>query len=187
MKTWVVLFCAMVVCLASAASAQVIYEPVRYQYGSEGSRYYYGGTDPAVFRQAQRDTAAAQAVTLHRPVDAPLRVYSDDIPLQNAAVFGLTPDDARNQANRLLPRYFVKRELVAEHAVDGPHGELIVPARPVKTATVTESSIDIKPYQPAAKTPATRPTTEPAPLLIIPKDMLDRPLEEPRPSVAMAQ
>ena len=35
--------------ITSSASAQIIFEPVRYQYGNQ-SKYYYGGCDPFVHR-----------------------------------------------------------------------------------------------------------------------------------------
>ena len=35
--------------LSPSAGAQTIYAPVQYQYGEGEHRYYYGGSDPAVF------------------------------------------------------------------------------------------------------------------------------------------
>src|SRR2546423_699292 len=43
------------VVFVSSTSAQIIYEPVRYQYGSGENVYYYGGSDPAMFRYAKHD------------------------------------------------------------------------------------------------------------------------------------
>ena len=39
---------------ASTASAQIIYQPVQYQYDG----FYYGGDDPALFAKAHRDSCA---------------------------------------------------------------------------------------------------------------------------------
>jgi hypothetical protein len=82
-------------CIAAAASAsvaQTIYEPVRFQYGTEDRKFYYAGSDPIVFRRG--------AYYGPRTVDnEPLRVYSDRFPDINAARQGFTIDDARNEAN----------------------------------------------------------------------------------------
>src|SRR5688500_13710051 len=45
--------CAMLAA-GRTASAQTIYEPVQYQYGDQEGRFYYGGSDPAVFDLAER-------------------------------------------------------------------------------------------------------------------------------------
>src|SRR4051794_8942284 len=46
MNRFAVLSSAVVAALASAALAQVVYEPVRYQYG-QYNEVYYGGTNPS--------------------------------------------------------------------------------------------------------------------------------------------
>src|SRR4051794_33638417 len=40
---------------APKASAQVIYEPVRYEFGSGEYKFYYGGHDARVFRHVEAD------------------------------------------------------------------------------------------------------------------------------------
>ena len=39
-------------------------------------------------------------------------VFSDCLPYRNAAVYGYTSVDARNEANASMPRYFTKRDLL---------------------------------------------------------------------------
>jgi len=150
---------------ASTASAQIIYEPVQYQYDG----YYYGGSDPAIFAKAHRDSFAQYIATLHRPVsNTPLRVYSDCFLWANAAIYGLTPNDAQNQAYDSIPRYFRKADLLFSAVwIDGA---LIVPAR-----AATYPRIEIKPFYRRPSPPSTQPTTTPKPLLIIPRDALERP------------
>jgi hypothetical protein len=124
---------------AHALPAQVIYTPVQYQYGDQ-NRFYYGGSDPAVFARAAAlndpgtswgrvngfDFASAD-VRVHREVDdQPPRVYSDAVPGWDAAVFGFTATDAANAANASVPRYLRKAGVIA--AARAAHGLLIVPA-----------------------------------------------------------
>ena len=54
------LFAALLIAciVVSSASAQIIYEPVQYQYGGQ-TPFYYGGNDPDMFRFAQREYAEA--------------------------------------------------------------------------------------------------------------------------------
>lgn len=95
--------------VASVTSAQIIYLPVQYQYGQQDT-YYYGGSDPSIFRQAERDSALRARNNVS---NEPVRVYSDLLPFRNARVFGFTIDDARNEAYANAPRYFRKRDLLA--------------------------------------------------------------------------
>jgi hypothetical protein len=149
--------------VVSSASAQIIYEPVRYQYGSGNTVYYYGGSDPAMFRYAKHDVN----VNPHQIVEEPLRVYSDSLPRRNAAVFGYLPSDAHNDANRNLPGYYRKVDLLRSGHIDAT-GAYIVPANAPNNV---HGMIEIRPYT------TTRPTTAPHPVIIIPKDLLDKPLK----------
>ena len=55
MSRLIVSFCGALVALAStAASAQVFYEPVQYQYFAGGRAYYYGGHDWRVHARANQ-------------------------------------------------------------------------------------------------------------------------------------
>jgi len=149
--------------IASVASAQVIYTPVKYQYGSGESRYYYGGTDPHVFARAER-TSRLLAFQ-DKALDAP-PIYSDLFPWWNARLFGFTRSDARNEAYASVPRYFVKGELL-EHAVPSG-GVLIVPAQ--------------RPASPSTPYPAITPERKPGVIIIIPRPQQHRP---PRPKLLM--
>src|SRR3954469_7624186 len=117
--------------LPSVASAQVIYAPVQYQYkiqypGGHETTFYYGGSNPLVFERAEQIGAQYQYTAgtregqygvglLHRGLIGrpPFLVFSDAAPLQNAAVYGMTPADARNEAYARAPRYFTKAGLLA--------------------------------------------------------------------------
>ncbi len=128
---------ALVGCIASAASGQVFYEPVRYEHGSGDAKFYYGGHHAQVFEHVAADvnrTAYSSAVT-QVPVVARNRVYSDAVPFQNLADESLTtygsytPSDARNEAYRNVPRYFRKHDLLMSRDVQlTEDATLVVPA-----------------------------------------------------------
>ena len=170
--------------LASAASAQVIYEPVQHQYGT----VYYGGSNPALIDAARRtcadDLAAPGLPYFYRSfgyIPLPTPVYAGignkvvDIPplavcdCGNYYHLGFTPDEARTQAYDNVPRYFRKADLLASGVEK--NGVLTVPAVPPR-----HGSIEIKPM-PSAAGPSsgavTAPSTQPAPILIIPKKALN--------------
>ena len=106
---------------ASSASAQVIYQPVRYQYGPN---VYYGGTNPAFRNSVYPNlppglqsaplvagagaglpeasssygfgslSGAYPALSTGTPQPT-VHVYSDALPYQDASQYGYTPDDAQ--------------------------------------------------------------------------------------------
>lgn len=207
--------------MAPLASAQVIFAPVQYQYGPHPT-FYYGGSNPRVFeRMAQagaleygnartgwyEGVSGVGIITPRLTSHPPFRVFTDAIPYVNAALYGYTPADARNEANANVPRYFVKADLVdaaVPEAIVPDASErgyfekqrdrggvvissrvLVVPANAQPTGT-----IQILPYHrrpaPAPQTqPAAAPTTEPRPLLIFPKKLLEKPAA-PERTVAAA-
>src|SRR5687767_8084790 len=108
------LIAAAIVTLVSAsfANAQIIYEPVQYQYGEGNHRYYYGGSDAAVFAYAEHQRRLDELTDIpahsqrythayvhHRLIGQLDRVYSDVVPYTNARVYGYLPVDAANDAN----------------------------------------------------------------------------------------
>src|SRR5262249_10806929 len=108
----------------------------------------------------------------HQIVTPPVRIYADPIPHNNASIWNYTIDDARNDANFSLPGYYRKSDLLRSGYVDS-RGVLVVPP----TAPLNgDGSIDIRPYNGAV-----RPATAPRPVIIIPKDLLDKPLSKPDP------
>lgn len=157
----------------SVSSAQVIYQPVTYVHGSGENTYYYGGSDPHVHSFAARAACIRElkdrsvspftAVKETWGTGTP-RVYLDCVPYQNAAVYGATPADARNEAYASAPRHFRKRDLL-EAAIPVGNGLRVVPAN-LQPAKVERD-----------ETPrAARPAAEPQPILIIPKRMMDKKL-----------
>jgi len=114
--------CVLAVLLTCArfASAQIIYEPVRYQYGDD-QKFYYGGSDPAIiaFGCSQLNSQSN---------DLPLTIYTDARPYENVAINGCTTNDAKNQAYANTPRYFRMRDLIAA-ANRLPDGTIVVPAQ----------------------------------------------------------
>jgi hypothetical protein len=219
--------------LPSVASAQVIYAPVQYQYkiqypGGHELTFYYGGNNPLVFENAEQLGCLNQWRTgtregefgvgyLHRGLTGhpPYLVFSDCAPLQNAAVYGMTPADARNEAYARAPRYFTKAGLLAAAvpAVEQEHYTKwtpdgipangsrvwIVPAQGWPVNGDMAPGIEIRrarngaSSRPATGPAATIPASEPKPLLIIPKSLLEQPKTPVRPvgsaqrSVAVAQ
>ncbi|MGF1633223.1 MAG: hypothetical protein ACFCVE_05180 [Phycisphaerae bacterium] len=180
---------------AQQASARVIYEPVRFQYGQQQT-YYYGGSDPRMFALAESPVAAgggwgrvngfdfvANRIGIVREVAVDdLRTFTDALPGYNAATFGYTANDARNEAYARLPTYFTKRQLL-QAAVRVSPNTFIVPAtapepRPTQAG---RGSILIRPYTPRPYTPRpAAPAAEPVvpePAFILPRDLLDEPTD----------
>jgi hypothetical protein len=153
----------------SSASAQIVYEPVKYQYttGPYGYTFYYGGSDWRMLHFAKTDLN----VNPHQVVTEGLRVYSDNVPRRNAAYFGYTAGDASNEANQNVPRYWRKSDLLRSGHVDCS-GALVVPAN---APCCGDGTIEIRPYM----RPTTGPTMGRHPVIIIPKDLLDKPLHKP--------
>jgi hypothetical protein len=159
---------ALVLIAARGATAQVIYEPVQYQYGGQYT-FYYGGSDPAFFSLGHGRGEQAwgrvngfafysSTVEHFREVTSePLRVYSDAIPYENAAIYGYTANDARMAAYGNVPRYFRKEDLLAAGVVQGDGTIVVVAAQ-------------AQPRAMPARGATTRPTV--APILIIPGGQL---------------
>jgi hypothetical protein len=130
---------AVLLCVAaSSASAQVIYEPVQYQYG-DAMKYYYGGNDPAMHAYADRvlcrngfpSSMYNNYTSLHNTIGQigeKKIVMTDCLPLRNAAVFGFDANDARNEAYANVPRYYRKGDLL-NAAVPAGDGTLTVSAQ----------------------------------------------------------
>jgi len=175
--------CVLVLVAVYSASAQVIYDPVKYQYGGQ-TPFYYGGSDPDVFRFAHREYAEAhdgffagvgdistyREVTSVRP-----HVYVDHLPRTDASIYGYTANDARNAAYQNATRYFCKRDVLAQATVDGTGAFHVAPEVTGQRA----GTIEIKPY--------VHPTTAPKRVFIFPKDLLDKKLGETPKTVASAQ
>ena len=172
---------------SSGAFAQVIYTPVQYQFFAGGRAYYYGGTDPSV----HADVAALSSVPgygrtggcafqsgdldRHREVttERPL-VYTDSMPGQDARQFGFTPQNAANEALANSPTYFRKADVIRMARVQ-PDGSWVVPSNNVPA----RGTIEIRGVGVVNRTPAVY--TEPKPILIIPKRLLDKKLWPEQP------
>jgi hypothetical protein len=170
----ILLTLSILACFASAASAQIYYEPVTYQYSAGGTTYYYGGHDPAVHAVAAEPVTPGGTwgringhafVGVNRVVDnEPVRVFNDALRYRNAHNFGFTPADAMNDAYASAPRYFVKRDLLNAAVVK--NGVWTVPAQAHGIRVFKSNGVEVAPP----------PATMPRPLMIIPKDSLQRPM-----------
>jgi hypothetical protein len=130
------------VAFATSAYGQTVYLPIEYQYRVGERTFYYGGNDPWTLERG--------AFYGLRPLDnEPLRVFTDRLPNVNAARWGFTIDDARNDAYAAVPRHFRKSELSAP-----PPGER------VETLPEKPGTIEIKPY--------VRPAGPPSRVLTLP-------------------
>jgi hypothetical protein len=166
------------VLFAAFSSAQVIYEPVQYQYRTpNGETFYYAGDNPRVFEYARQRLecfGGIQAYPTWLPGAGYLRrgligdpaqfTFSDCAPYRNAVVFGYTSVDVRNEAYARVPQFFRMSDLnaAAVPAADGIG--MVVPAQ-------ARGTIDIRP---SGQRPATGPATTPKPILIIPKKALEQ-------------
>jgi|SRR6185437_6705081 len=172
------------------AFAQIIYQPVQYQFstGCGDQHYFYGGTNPRVHAAAHQLLRTYYPNNLHNfdggnsfdqtsvlSYRAP--VFSDDLPYQNVARFGYTEADARNEAYGNAARYFRKSDELAA-AIPTADGALIVPPTPVCIVPTA-----------AARASTTQPTH--GQIIIIPKRLMDQPLKNftdpPAAKVAAAQ
>jgi hypothetical protein len=186
--------------LPAISSAAIVFEPVQYQYRDahcDRPAFYYGGSNPAVFMAGvmaqQRYHLGANPIhetALSSPLVGPLTdnllhhgdmgaapiTYSDSLPPgSNAYPYGLTPDDARNDAYSNVPRYFRKRDLM-NSAILLPTREVAIPAQAPLPGTLQ--------MLPVHGWPTTQPATQssqPTPILIIPKGLLDKKLN-PKPT-----
>lgn len=169
--------CAVLLVFASSASSQVFYEPVEYQYDAGGTKYYYGGSNPAIHQHARQPYApganwgrtegfafVSADTRVHREVvTEPERIFTDATRWTNARILGYTIDDARNEAYANASRHFVKRDVpgMAVHK----DGRWQVPPTSTLVRVFKSSGEEITP----------KASTMPKPLLIIPKDALQRP------------
>lgn len=148
---------------AAPVLSQVIYEPIRYQYGGDRS-FYYGGHDPVILQRAYGSSEIARRFRREgRLVDSSLSgfvfvgsrgvpIYTDYYPWGDAAALGYTPADAFNEANAAEPTYFRKADLLPR----ARENRSVQPE--IKAGVPAKGTITIKPY----RKPATRPTTAPA-------------------------
>ena len=172
--------------LSTSAMAQVIYEPVRYQYQTpRGATYYYGGTDPRVHMVAGSELCRgySYATNLHNfdggntfnqpsPMYDRPPVYTDCAPFRDARLFGYTQADARNEAYANAPTYFRKADLL-ESGIVTPSGAVIVPAN-------APNYLMVAPRHHAYSTMRTTApaVTRPGQVIIIPKRLMDKKVKD---------
>jgi hypothetical protein len=172
---------------ASAASAQVIYEPAVVQFGGGQSSYYYAGNNPAVHEAAAfpsvpgatfgRIPGYAFVSPTRQVVERHVRVFTDSFGTLDARPWGLTPNQAVNEANARLPRYFSKRDLLASAQTRmTPRGLecIVAPDAPRVTDRVqARGTVSIRPSLPSMYRGRGR-----GPLFSIPRSMMDRKVQD---------
>jgi len=176
--------------LSSSAFAQVIYEPVRYQYQTaSGGNYYYGGTDPRVHAVAGYGAACGfhgYAMNLHNfdggnsfnqpsPMYNMPVVYTDCIPYRNAAYFGYGAADARNEAYANSPTYFRKADLLASAIPTAP-GTWVVPASAPNYVPMMQG--DSMRYSTTMHSTTSPTGARPGQIIIIPKRLMDKKIKD---------
>lgn len=175
-----------VLLFAGHTSAQTFYLPPQTQYGGQNP-YYYGGDDPRMHQLANVGVDASGSFgRVHGfefvgprgvVVRQRERVYVDGFGYQNAAeLWGATPNDAYNDRMGSLPTYWKKSDLLAS-AVEVEGIKVVPPSSPNVQPARPRGTIEIQPYDPRKRR---------GPLLIIPKELLDKPLvpETPMPSAS---
>lgn len=187
LRSVAVALCSLVV--SSSAFAQILYQPIQSQYtASDGSVYYYGGTDPRVHQLVNYGGCPrySYSLNLHRfdggnsfgqpsPLYDRTPIYTDCVPYRDASRFGYTAADAENEARANAPRYFTKAAILtmAQPLADG---SWVVPA--------SAGGVYLVPPTPAPYRGTTLPSTMMMPaakrgqIIIIPKNFLDRPLKD---------
>jgi hypothetical protein len=178
---------AVVLSCASSSFAQIIYEPVQYQYGDQ-NKFYYGGSDPRIIQHAMgpRDAAGrwgrvngfdfvSANIHTHREVRSePERTFTDARGYENARIYGFTATDARNEAYANVPTYFRKSDLL-NAAIPTGRG-WVVPAQAQPIRTDARGMIIVTPGRPLA----------PRPMMVIPKKALEKSISD-KQSVASAK
>jgi hypothetical protein len=202
------IFATAIVCLVPAfASAAIVFEPVQYQYRdpvhNNTPAFYYGGSNPAAFMagvvRQQRMMIGnipvhdegfrhvwfgplTDNLITHGPWSSVPATYTDVLPPgMNGYLLGLMPDDVRNEAYDNVPRYFRKRDLMGSAVMVAPH-VAVIPAQAPLPGTLE--------MMPAHGWPTTQPSTQstqPHPVIIIPKGLLDRKLNAPSTPMASAK
>ena len=139
------LIASIVLSAGSSAFAQVMYQPVQYQFatGTGDQHYFYGGNDPRMHAVVQLGHGYANNMhnfdggnSFGQPSpqsdssDSHSQVFTDAIPYQNAARFGYTEADAHNEAYGNAARYFRKSDELAASVIQ-PDGSRTVPPTPV--------------------------------------------------------
>jgi hypothetical protein len=181
--------------LTTAASAQVIYEPVRYQYETPcGESYLYGGVDPRVHAVAEYESRYdarcgfhGYATNLHNfdggnSFGQPSRLYhrpavfTDNIPFRDASRFGYNQADARNEAYANAPTYFRKVDLLAS-AIPTATGGWVVPANAPNIYVTSPLRYDAYRTYPSTRT-TTNPASRPGQVIIIPKRLMDKKVKD---------
>jgi hypothetical protein len=157
---------AVVLAFASPSFAQIVYEPVQYQYGTQ-DKFYYGGSDARTIERAN-----SPRCHLEGEVE---RVYTDAVPNQNARLFGYTATDARNQAYANYPRYFRKSDV--KYLAQPSDIGWVVPAQ-ARVADPNARIIITRHGLPPA-------ITGPRPVFIIPKKALENLDQKPPTKVAL--
>ena len=170
--------------VASSASAQTIYAPVQYQY-SNGMTYYYGGNDPSMHHYIEhvkcRNGYPSEITgryynnlrqTLGQ-IGEQKYVFTDCLPYRNAAVYGYSAEDARNEAYANVATYDTKRDMVNAGVVM-PDGTLVVPAH-----GRSHDTMKMHPKTNGNSSGTTQPS-EPKPraIIIIPKGAPRRPADD---------
>ena len=185
---------AFVVCavLSVPAFGHIFYDPVRSQYRVGDQTFYYGGSNPYVLdfakRQAVLEDLRYYRSDFGRRYQDHSPVYSDLLPYRDMTDFNFTAADAQNEANAGASRYFNKRHALM-HASRDVDGTVVVPAHPPMMMMHYGGGryMDGLRYM----GPTTRPMVRPrkGEVIIIPKDLLDRPLKsfvKPGKTVALA-
>jgi hypothetical protein len=157
--------------MSAPALAQIIYQPIQYQYAVGDQTFYYGGTNRYLqnfgSREARHEIIKNNYSSLNQRFARHAPVYSDALPYRDLTDYGYSAADAANEANRNAPLYFRKMDLLA-YAVRDVDGTVLVPAK-------VPSNVDV--VRPLVPLYRTGPTTRPGQIIIIPKNLLNRPLK----------
>ena len=179
--------------LSVPAFGQIVYEPVKYQYRVGDQTFYYGGSNPYLLDFAYRHAVVenlgygrssfGQRFENHAPV------YSDALPYRDMTDLYWNGSDAANEANASASRYFRKRDALetAHYDVDGT---IVVPANGPSIYYRPVAEYPVRPILPRTTRPSATNPAKKGEVIIIPKNLLDRPLKsfiKPGKQVASAR
>ena len=169
--------------------AQVIYEPVRYQFQTpRGEKYYYGGVDPRVHmvagselcrgfmatrRTCTTSTAGTRSTSRRRCTTA-RRSSPTASPFRDASYFGYTPADVAQRGVRELADVFPQGRPARERDSDRDRRL----GRPGERADATSSRTRHHHSYPAIRTTTLAGRRRPGQVIIIPKRLMDKKVKD---------
>ncbi len=176
----------LVLLVCSPSLGQIIYEPIRTQFGGQNP-YRYGGADWRVQRLAAAPCTASDGwgrargfSMISKPrlvIERRERVFVDALPGYDASRFGYDASAAHNDSMARLPTYYRKSDLLDAARHEGT--QLIVPSH------VRAADDRVMPRGGTIVIRRTSASAPRGPVLVFPKRLLDQPINPGRSGTSL--